>query len=852
MSGPSQHELASRSRQQKKRSVMEKHGKTAILIAIITICIYANSCLCGFVFDDVSAVVDNKDLRPHTPLANLWVHDFWGTPMSREHSHKSYRPLCVLTFRLNYMLHGLAPLGYHLVNVILHSLVCVLYFKVCLSFVPSRVASICAILFSVHPIHTEAVTGVVGRAELLSSVFFLLTIITYKKASLVQSTKWPHFATSLTCVGLAMLCKEQGITVLGILGVYEVFIVQKMDLVHLLIHRSNPNNNECKGSRYWWPLLTRALFVISTGILLLLLRFLVMGHTLPVFTNFDNPASYEEAPVKQLTWAYLLAVNSWLLLSPSDLLCDWTMGTVSLVKSAADIRNLATLLFTVVLVHLGLVALLSKDSKTRGALAMGLAMVVLPFLPASNLFFPVGFVVAERVLYIPSMGFCLLVALGFHRLCKSVPYKGLLKAFLLLLVCCHSLKVIHRNGDWRDELTIFLSGLKVSKSNAKLWNNVGHALESQQKYLDALSYFQQAANVQPDDVGAHINVGRTLNHLERYMEAEDAYMKAKSLLPQPQPGRKYVTRIAPQHLSVFLNLGNLMAKDPARLQEADALYRQAISMRTDYVQAYINRGDVLIKLGKPEEALQVYEKALSFEPDNADLHYNLGVVYIELGHPQRALNRFSQALAADPDHIQSLMNSAILMQETGQADFRPEAYTRLFKVKQAQPDNERVYFNLGMLAMDDGDSGHAEEWFAKAIQLRPDFRSALFNLALLLNEQKKPLQALPHLKALLLYYPDHVKGLILMGDIYTNHVKDLAAAENAYKKILEVEPLHVQGRHNLCVVMVEQGNLQKAHDCLMTVHKMAPEEAYIKRHLQIVENRMAAAAKNNAQENEGA
>ena len=85
-------------------------------------------------------------------------------------------------------------------------------------------------------------------------------------------------------------------------------------------------------------------------------------------------------------------------------------------------------------------------------------------------------------------------------------------------------------------------------------------------------------------MGAHINVGRTLNHLERYLEAEEAYLKAKSLLPQPKPGQRYVTRIAPQHLSVFLNLGNLMAKDPERLGEADLLYRQAIAMRNDYVQ----------------------------------------------------------------------------------------------------------------------------------------------------------------------------------------------------------------------------------------------------------------------------
>merc|ERR1719510_2355720 len=95
----------------------------------------------------------------------------------------------------------------------------------------------------------------------------------------------------------------------------------------------------------------------------------------------------------------------------------------------------------------------------------------------------------------------------------------------------------------------------------------------------------------------------------------------------------------------------------------------------------------------------------------------------------------------------------------------------------------------------------------------------LFNLALLLNEHKRPVEALPYLDNLLKYFPDHIKGLILLGDIYTNHVKDLGRAEKAYRKILEIDPKHVQGYHNLCVVMVEKKDLQLAHECLMQVHK---------------------------------
>lgn len=119
------------------------------------------------------------------------------------------------------------------------------------------------------------------------------------------------------------------------------------------------------------------------------------------------------------------------------------------------------------------------------------------------------------------------------------------------------------------------------------------------------------------------NVGRCYNHLDQFEMSEGAFRRAKSLLPKPRPGERYQTRVAPSHLNVFLNLGNLIAKDKSRLEEADALYRQAISMRADYTQAYINRGEILIKMNRTREAQEVYEKALQFDGANPDIYYNV-------------------------------------------------------------------------------------------------------------------------------------------------------------------------------------------------------------------------------------
>jgi len=475
-------------------------------------------------------------------------------------------------------------------------------------------------------------------------------------------------------------------------------------------------------------------------------------------------------------------------------------------------------------------------------MVMAITWLILPFIPAANIFFPVGFVVAERVLYLPSMGFSLIVSLGFHRLynqCNIVRVKSILRTASVLLVVIHSLKTISRNADWRDEESIFLSGLKVNSRNAKLYNNVGHALESQKKFSDALVLFKEAAKVQPDDIGAHINIGRALNSLTRYEEAETAYRTAKQLLPRPQPGKKLVTRIAPNSLSLFLNLGNLVARNRSRLEEADALYRQAIAMRADYVQAYINRGDVLLKMNRTEEALAVYKSALSFDAANPDIHYNLGVVALEQGRPDQGLKYLNRALELDPQHKEALLNSAIVIQELGLPHLHELAHDRLLQLKELAPDNERVFFNLGMLTMDNGKLDEAEVWFKEAITLKKDFRSALFNLALLLADQDRPLEAVAPLEQLLEHHPTHVKGLILLGDIYTNHIRDLDFAENCYLRILESEPGHVQARHNLCVVWVEKGQLAAAETCLEEVLALAPQEDYIRKHLGIVRSKLA-------------
>ena len=694
-----------------------------------------------------------------------------------------------------------------------------------------------------------------------------------------------------------MLSKEQGITVIGVCAVYELCVRQGIVDPRDLFSTSSPFFGGC--------CFQRVCVLVMSGLSLLLVRLRVMGAQLPAFTRFDNPAAASDSALARgLTFNYLASVNWWLLLNPCDLICDWTMDTVPLVKSLLvrtpksktaffqrftlgfytfqDPRNLSTISTYATFVGLALAAVSSskvRDLKCSSSnnnnhspkrlnrprqqqhqrresstIVLCLSMIVFPFLPASNLFFPVGFVVAERVLYLPSMGFCLLVAVGWDRARRrmatsKVPLLVWTYLLPLALLAAHGTKTAVRNSEWSDELNLFTSGLKVSSGNAKLFNNVGHAHEAKGSHERALRYFRRAVEVQPDDIGGHINVGRTLNNLKMFSEAEEAYLKAKSLLPKASSSSSspstssssapQYARVAPNHLNVFLNLATLISKNGSRLEEADSLYRQAISMRSDYTQAYINRGDVLIKLNRTAEAQAVYEKALTFEEDNADLLYNMGVVMLSQNKVSQALWYLDRALESDPDHPQALLNSAILIQESRITRLSQVAIERLMKIVSKGGANERVYFNLGMLSMDSGDAEAAEAWFRKAIEVSPGFRSALFNLALLLSESEgRALDSGPVLRQLLSHHPDHVKGLILLGDLYVNHLGDLAAAERCYRRILDLDPGNVQGLHNLCVVILEGGDLPGARECLRKATVMAPGEEYIRRHLGIVEDKI--------------
>uniref|UniRef100_A0A5K3FJ47 dolichyl-phosphate-mannose--protein mannosyltransferase n=1 Tax=Mesocestoides corti TaxID=53468 RepID=A0A5K3FJ47_MESCO len=463
--------------------------------------------------------------------------------------------------------------------------------------------------------------------------------------------------------------------------------------------------------------------------LFLFVRVQVMGSQLPHFTPFDNPAAHAAPLARRLTHLHLLFVNTALLFYPSGLCADWTMGSIPLIVSFADPRNALTLLTLVGVLTVALRCAWSRTPpQTALTLSMGLALLVFPFIPASNLFFYVGFVVAERVLYVPSLGFCLIMGFGFQRLVNKSASSRTLSVSLLLLVCSVlGLKTFHRNYDWKDEYSLFTSALKVNQNNAKLWNNVGHALEAKSMHGEALEFFKQAVRVQPNDMGARINVGRTLVQLGRNKEAEEVYYQALEFFPKPKRGVVYHTRVSPKDLSIFINLANLLAKDDDRLGEADALLRRAISLREDNVDAYQTRGSILVRQQRFAEAEEMYRKALRFKYKSAVLHYNLGVVLLEVNRTEEAYASFREALRFDPDHEQTKFALASSYSESADPIQRNTAKMYFEELAARNFEPVRVHFALAIIYTDIGEYGTAAGHYQEVLKVKSlSFCSSIF------------------------------------------------------------------------------------------------------------------------------
>jgi len=209
--------------------------------------------------------------------------------------------------------------------------------------------------------------------------------------------------------------------------------------------------------------------------LFLSLKVAPYGVSFLLLFRYVNPPTALESPYRQLSWMHLSFINLWLLLNPSRLSADWRFGAAPVITSLWDPHNLLTFVTFVTVTLLATYGLAGSRQRQK-ILLFGISLAVFPYIPASNLFFPVGFVIAERILYLPSMGFCLLVGYGAWNLLQRAN-TSLLKSLLTLavayLIASHSLKTFQRNRDWYSSFTMYSSGVRFNPKSGLMLSNLG-------------------------------------------------------------------------------------------------------------------------------------------------------------------------------------------------------------------------------------------------------------------------------------------------------------------------------------------------------------------------------------------
>ncbi|CAB3375830.1 protein O-mannosyl-transferase TMTC1-like [Cloeon dipterum] len=610
-------------------------GQIYFSVAAIALSCYANSLGGDFVHDDVPAVLQNRDVLGLTGLSELFVNDFWGTRMSDPNSHKSYRPLTVLTFRANYILSGLEPYWFHAWNVVLHTMAAVLFTRVCVVVAGLRpqFAAIAGALFAAHPVHTEAVSGIVGRADVLACVLFLLSFLAYHGKPEMEDCQISTVGlwTSVFFGALAMLSKEIGVTVILVNLLYDLY--RSWPFVKRSIFCLQWNKETVQFAR-------RAARILISLCFLLAIRLALLQGTWPRFSIQDNPAAFHPSrQVRFLTFCYLAAYNCWLILCPWSLSHDWQMGSLPLITSVADSRNLATILLLGFCVALIYRSICDFEQQKQTPLILGCLFLVMPFLPATNLIITVGFVVAERVLFIPSLGFLILVVYGVQLVWSSlIRHRWLLMSggCLLLLIFCG--RTVVRNNDWTSREALIKSGLKAVPHNAKMHYNLANLLKDKEQYDEAVFHYQQALRLWPAYASAHNNMGTLMSIPE---QAKVHFLEA--------------IKHSPDHVHAHYNLGQIY-KLENRTADAVQMLRRCVKLVKEQSSKHHSNA-----------VENILQHIMRLQPKNPDNIVEFARWMHVIGHEWKALVNHQNVLSMIPHHRDSVMGIAIALRSRGHA-----------------------------------------------------------------------------------------------------------------------------------------------------------------------------------------
>jgi hypothetical protein len=541
------------------------------LIPLIAILIYIPSFNADFTLDDVLIVEDNSFVKSIDQIPSIWTSHYWAGKVDATDTGL-YRPLTLTTYNLQYALTGKNPDAFHIVNILLHALVCLMLMKMAsLLFLDFRLVVISGLLFAIHPIHTEAVAGIVGRAEILAALFILASMVCYHHWRQNGGIKW--LVLLLVSTFAAITSKEHGFLMIAILALQETY------------YYFSSKTFDWNERKKW--IAFGSVAMLSVG--MWLVRSTITGPTAS-HELWANVGSAERMATSIRTTAEYLGLHLW----PFPLSADYWIEEVPIV----GFGNISV--FISLLVIVGIVSLAFYLRRKMPVASWGILFFFLMLLPVSNFVFAAGFLKAERILYIPSIGLIILITVMLTKLLDVK--SGRIPGFILLglFILLFTWRTWTRTGDWKNNYTLALATLQTSPNSPRFNNMMGLELRAQNKNNEALTYFEKAVQANPNHVPALVNLGMEYAHFNRQ-------------------------------------------------QEAGAILEKALALEPGTLATYANLMSVYRSTGAHDKNIAIAEKAMQRFPQSAAIFWNAANAYQMAGNMARANELRAKAQAIDPN-----------------------------------------------------------------------------------------------------------------------------------------------------------------------------------------------------------
>ena len=462
-----------------------------------------------FVFDDVPAITENPVVLGQANWTQVFSSDFWGNRAGFDHV-TTWRPLTTLSFLANVEAFGLNPMAFHLVNVVLHGLVTWLVFMfVRLLYSRNEAALIAAGIYAVMPVHVEVVAGAVNRAELLAALFYVGGLVLWLKGRTANSFRF--LGVALISFVAAVYSKEHAITwpaAIAVLEIYRFFVARRA--------------SQASVTRGWPPVWTLVAMMVIVGHYLFL-RSQVLGAVLGGdIPHQDNPLVLHGGLSRILTVGKVFFHYLRLLIFPLELTCDYSAHAIPIAESLADYQAVLGLLALATL-SIMMMWFVHTHTELSAAIALFLGLFAL----VGHVLFLNTILMAERLMYLPSVGFC--AAVGYLcslLLAGSGSRNRLVWCVCSVVVALYGARSFDRCGDWQNEHTLFETAVVAFPGSARAQYNLANHRFAQRDYDSAERHLTVSDQIVPGDPQVLNKLGELYWAQKRPHQAVDYYRRS--------------------------------------------------------------------------------------------------------------------------------------------------------------------------------------------------------------------------------------------------------------------------------------------------------------------------------------